>query len=50
MGPKVSVPKVGHAVGNLEFILQRVNQKTSSFLKIVYELNILDMVEGVTKT
>lgn len=50
MGPEVTKPKDGHTVGNLELISQRMNKNPPLFCTIVYELSILDMVEGVTKT
>lgn len=50
VGPKVSEPKVDHAVGNLEHILQKMNQKASFFFFFNLLLDILDMVEAVTKT
>lgn len=52
MGLEVSEPKDGHAVGNLDraHLTEEELKNPPVFCMIVYELSILDMVEGVTKT
>lgn len=51
-GLEVSESKDGHVVGNLDraHLTEKELKNPSVFCMIVYELSILDMVEGVIKT